>query len=263
MRRLGSAPLLALGCAFVIALCCVTVKSAGATMSSIPSAAISIGFNYIPTITTPGSVTETNSAGASTASAYWSSGVGYASVSGAGVGGEFASGLSINTGASAISYLEVSGPTTHGSIPLIFTAAGSASASGTASSYAKVLIAPNGTALWDFLFTATAQTGVGASPQTPSSTFSGSQTAYVTPNTVYYVNTEAYISIGFYPGSASATADPMVVIDPTFAYAGEYNLTLSPDLTPGPPAAAPAPCTVLLLGPGLIGLGALRRRLKK
>jgi hypothetical protein len=57
----------------------------------------------------------------------------------------------------------------------------------------------------------------------------------IVPGTVYYLNTTTYISIGEYAGSGGASVDPMVAIDPTFAKASDYTLTLSPDLSPGPP----------------------------
>ena len=261
MRRMGAVPVSALVCALVIVLCCTTVKNAGAALS-FPSATISIGFDYEPTITTPGTYTVVNQDGTSTASAYWSEGVGSAAASGSGIGGEFTpADQEINTAASAICYLEVNGPTILGGVPLIITAAGGVSASGTAGATAGVLMGEYGEP-WT-VFSVAAQTGIGASSQVPSAAFSGSKKEYVTPGQTYYINTEAYISLGYFLGSASAWVDPTVVIDPTFADASDYTLTVSSDLTPGPSAATPAPCTMLLLGPGLVGLAAIRRRLKK
>ena len=52
-----------------------------------------------------------------------------------------------------------------------------------------------------------------------------------------------------------AIADPTIQIDPSFAYADDFTLAFSPNLTPS--AAAPEPSSIVLLATGLLALMAL------
>jgi hypothetical protein len=71
-------------------------------------------------------------------------------------------------------------------------------------------------------------------------------------------NTLAVTGSGPLPAtfSFSATADPLIHIDPTFVNAGEYTVVYSANLVP----QVPEPSALFLLGSGLAGLGAWVRR---
>jgi hypothetical protein len=61
-------------------------------------------------------------------------------------------------------------------------------------------------------------------------------------------------------GSGFAIADPMIVIDPTFANASQYTLTISPGVGNALPSVPePSSWALMILGAGLAG-SALRRR---
>jgi hypothetical protein len=58
-------------------------------------------------------------------------------------------------------------------------------------------------------------------------------------------------------GNVTASADPYIFIDPTFANAGLYSITTSPNVLNSP---VPLPAAAWLFGSGLLGLCALRRK---
>lgn len=264
MRRLGVVPVLALACAVVVALCCVTVTNAGAAMSAPPSVSAATVFTYISDYmvsqtgsTTPGTITMNNSSGNATASAYWSDGAGYAALSATALAGS-----QFNLSAQVEYYFEVSNPNQSYPMPLnvSLTAAGSALQTGNAGASGYIGWAPvpfgfgnGGTAF-------TVNSG-------GSSSFSGTATLPIYANVEYDIILHANSTAGgqngagtWVAGSASVLIDPMLTISQADIDAG-YTLTISPDLSPGLPT--PAPCTMLLLGPGLVGLAAIRRRFKK
>jgi hypothetical protein len=88
----------------------------------------------------------------------------------------------------------------------------------------------------------------------------------VSPGQVNLVQMDAYAGAALYgvagSGSGSATADPVISIDPTWlATHPGYSLEFRPGITNG---ATPEPSTLLLLGSGLLTLGyGVRRRLTK
>ena len=153
---------------------------------------------------------------------------------------------------------EVVGPVSYVSVPVIYSATGTTSATG---GYATVSFAGYSTSSL-----------IACSPSTsclagePSS-FSGSVDGTVYSNTVgdsFGLNLYGQSGGNFGgPGSWSATVDPMVEIDPTFlANNPGYSLLIDPN----PPGTSPAPepGSLLLLGTGMISLaGVVRRRMSK
>lgn len=153
---------------------------------------------------------------------------------------------------------EVLGPVSYVQVPVIYSATGTASATG---GYATVSFAGYNTSSL-----------IACSPSTscltgePSS-FSGSVDGTVSSNVVGYafaLNMYGQSGGNFAgPGSWSAAVDPTVEIDPTFLAANPgYSLEIDPNL-PGT-SPIPEPGSLLLLGTGMIGLaGVVRRRLSR
>ena len=201
---------------------------------------------------TPGALSISNSDASVTASAYWSNGDAYVADTGTTAAG---SQYSLYSGAEY--YFEVSGPA-YNTVNVSLTATGGASQTGYAGA--------SGYIQWS-----STQFGYGSgtaftlnSVSTPS--FSGTVSLPITTNIEYYVLLHANCTVGgdtdggWVAGSASVWIDPMLTISQDYVDQG-YALTVSPDLSPGLPT--PVPCTMLLLGPGLIGLAAIRRRFRK
>jgi hypothetical protein len=66
---------------------------------------------------------------------------------------------------------------------------------------------------------------------------------------------------GFLAGDFNALVDPQIFIDPTFPFANDFAIVLSPNIITAA-SAVPEPASALLLGPAALGLGllALRKR---
>jgi hypothetical protein len=137
-------------------------------------------------------------------------------------------------------YFEVAGPA--GNVPVVVVANGLAQTT-SATFYANASFQiPN-------LNVSEAAT---ATPSSPAS-FSLNQSMNIPANTLEEVEIDAGVSI-FLTGTASASVDPQITIDPTFANAGEYSLEFSPNFL-----AVPEPSIMALLPLGL-GWLALRRK---
>jgi hypothetical protein len=151
---------------------------------------------------------------------------------------------------------EVVGPESYVSVPVIYSATGTASATG---GYATVGFAGYNTSS---LIACSPSASCSGEP----SSFSGSLDGTVYSN----VGVDFGLSLlgqsgGNFsgPGSWSAMVDPSVVIDPTFL---ANNPGYSLEIDPNPPGTSPVPepDTLALLGTGMIGfVGVVRRRMSK
>jgi hypothetical protein len=133
-------------------------------------------------------------------------------------------------------------------VPLIFTASGSTSQTGPASGVNVSVFAPGGSL-------SACSEGAAAGQCTPGvpSSFSSTLHANATPGTIYQFTAaiNGGSSDAVLGATWSATVDPEVEIDPSFADAGAFTLEFSPD----PPA--PEASSVLLLLAGCLALGAV------
>jgi hypothetical protein len=146
-------------------------------------------------------------------------------------------------------FFEVVGPAT-GLVPLIFTGSGSTSASGVEASAYAYFETPGGDLY--------ACSGTGPSAAScllegsplPTS-YSGSIDYSVSPNVPYDLSLMASGGATEGSGSWSASVDPEVTINPSFAPAGDYTLEFSA----GPlSSVVPEPSSSLLLGAGMLVL---------
>jgi len=175
-------------------------------------------------------------------------------VSGYNTDGMFTSGVSTEV----TYYFEVVGSTSE-PVPLDISGSGSASAT-SANNFAVYgsagFITPFGDA------TACSSPQVGACP-VPSPTvgivqnpFSVTLDGDVTPGRIYEIDVSAGGDAnGFFGSSFSASIDPQVTIDPSFADASDFTLEFSPN----PTSAVPEPSSTSLLLVICLGLGAVRR----
>jgi hypothetical protein len=159
---------------------------------------------------------------------------------------------------------EVVGPESYVPVPVIYTAAGTTSASATCSGLNPLAACAYVTAA--FGGTGTTSSLIACSPSCSGepSSFSGSLDGTV------YSNDSADFGLSFNgssggpwigPGGWSAMVDPTVQIDPTFL---ADNPGYSLEIDPNPPGTSPVPepGSLLLLGTGMISLvGMVRRRM--
>jgi hypothetical protein len=150
---------------------------------------------------------------------------------------------------------EVVGPESYVSVPVIYSATGTASATG---GYATVAFAGYNTSSL-----------IACAPSCGSepSSFSGTLDGTVLSNEVgddFALNLYGQSGGNFSgPGSWSATVDPTVEIDPTFL-ADNPGYSLIIDGNPAGASPAPEPGNLLLLGTGMITLaGMVRRRMSR
>jgi hypothetical protein len=99
----------------------------------------------------------------------------------------------------------------------------------------------------------------------PSNEFSGTLQFLAIPNTIYYVGESASaIAQAFDSASASASVDPFIHIDSSFAGAGNYQLLLSDGIANNPigttGSSVPEPSSLPLAGLALGALALLRRK---
>ena len=257
-------------CAIGISFCCVMVNHASASMTLFPEATIQVGItgqDGLDVYTNPGTYSATSYGAGNTVvangSAYFYGATATVAVSGSDSGPSGAYPQQATAGATVKYNIEVIGPSGY-TVPLIFQAVGSASASADAASTAVVEMAPYGLTNYNVLFIAQAQGANYYLKTEPSSaSFNGQVTGSLASNTLETVTVRASGSApDLAAGAFSASVDPAVYIDPSYANYDLFTLEISPDLTPAPPAAAPIPAAAWLFGPGFAGLVALRRKFK-
>jgi hypothetical protein len=188
------------------------------------------------------------------------------SASGSSTGGTGSSPPQLESQVEVYINFEVVGPVSYVSVPVIYSATGTTSASATCSgenpdtTCAYVGVSFSGTGATSSLLACSPSCA-----DEPSS-FSESLVGNVYSNEAadFGLNLIGQSGGNFAgPGSWSATLDPMVEIDPAFL-ADNPGYSLEIDANPPGTSAAPEPGSLLLLGTGMISLaGVVRRRMSK
>jgi hypothetical protein len=96
------------------------------------------------------------------------------------------------------------------------------------------------------------------------SLFDGTLTEMDEPGQVYFVHLEAVASVGVFGGSAFASADPYIFVEPADPNADLYSIRLSDGVVNGvapPPGGVPEPSTwaMMLIGFGGLGFAGYRQ----
>ena len=153
----------------------------------------------------------------------------------------------------------VSGPA-NTEVPLIFSGSGSTSASGVYATSQSQFYSPGG------FFDACSESGVpgacsnGAGGLEPTS-YAGQKFASISSNTLEDIEVIVGGGSTLGSGSWSASVDPTIEINPTFADAGEFTIEFSPDIITVPPSMPePATWALLLIGIGVLFCGTQLRR---
>jgi PEP-CTERM motif len=85
------------------------------------------------------------------------------------------------------------------------------------------------------------------------------------PDQVYSAHLEVVASVGIFGGSAFASADPRIFVEPTDPNADLYSIRVSDGIANAvaPPTGVPEPSTWAMLLLGLAGLGTAARGNRK
>lgn len=184
----------------------------------------------------------------STASLAYSNGDITSSVSGSNSGGVAVANASAQTDGTF--WFELVGPA-NVSVPLIITANGTTSANGPDTEGLVQIFFGGGS-----FYACTGAGNAASSCVSEPASFSGSKSYSLTSNTLSDVEVIVAGSSSLGSSSFSASADPMVVIDPSFVNADEFSLVFSADV--------PEPSSLALLFIGLALLaGSIHRRPKE
>jgi hypothetical protein len=211
-----------------------------------------------PVLDGPGTLTDTlinpgYAGGTSTATTYASYAGGTGTITGNGTTSGGANVPEINPMVTLSYSFEVVGPTSDVEVPIIVTGTGSTSVSGKGFANDSMVV---GGGVFNSSGNLEACSEAGLAACTNPASFSGTIDADVYSNdTTDYVDMSATAE-GYETSTWSFSDDPSVEIDPTFADADEYSLIFSADdaAPGGPPAGAPEPSSLPMLGIGLVAL---------
>jgi hypothetical protein len=161
-------------------------------------------------------------------------------------------GMSSGADASLSYHFEVVGGNPGDTVPLLITANLMTSANSTSAAYASIFIAPGENPVGGTQVVACTNEALCTQPADFFGTFGVSVQSGSANSLGLEVTSGEVSSAG--PENSSASADPLIVVDPSFANAAEYSIVLSPGVA-NSVEAAPEPGTFLMLGAGFVGLG--------
>jgi hypothetical protein len=138
------------------------------------------------------------------------------------------------------------------SVPLLITANLTTSANSTSDAYASIFIAPEENPVGGTQVVACTNETLCTGPADFFGTFGVSVRSGSANSLGLEVTAGQVSSTG--PENSSSSADPLIVVDPSFANAAEYSIVVSPGVA-NSVETAPEPGTFLMLGAGLVGLG--------
>jgi hypothetical protein len=158
-------------------------------------------------------------------------------------------GMSAGADASVNYDFEVVGGNPGDAVPLLITANLTTFANSTSAAYASIFIAPGLSSLGGTQVVACTNEALCTQP----ADFSGSIAVSVQSGSVNSLGLEVISGDVSSEGAenSSASADPLIVVDPSFANASEYSIVLSPGVANAVGSAAPEP------GSGFLVIGAL------
>lgn len=165
----------------------------------------------------------------------------------AGVASQATAGAFMSSGGSAsLQYqFEVVGGNVGDIVPLLFTANLFAEANAASDAFASITVEPGSGGLTQIV-ACTNEPSCGASAEF-SGTFGVSVQSGLVNTVILKADSGEISSAG--PENSSASADPLIAVDPSFAGAANYSIVLSPGVANAAGPAAPEPrSTVLLIG---------------
>jgi hypothetical protein len=168
-----------------------------------------------------------------------------------------AQGTSAGADASLSYDFEVVGGNPGDAVPVLITANLVADANSTSTAYASIFVAPGLQSLGGTQVVACANESLCTQPPEFSGTFSVSVQSGSVNSLGLEVTSGQLSSQG--PENSSSSADPLIMVDPSFANAADYSIVLSPGVANAVGSAVPEPGSAFLVIGALGALAGLKQ----